>query len=243
MNNLLKFALTVCWVAVQVSFVNAWELGPAVSYANAGESLNVNGRYVHLKAGGAGLRANESLFSQHATIDASALYGYTGSANATFSGADVSGPAHLATYKANLTLFWSPETKATPYMRLGHVRQRGDTDFTGTRNGSPVRGSAQLELDSTEAAAGIRWAASEAITLIGEIGQHDWRLNSDATGTVGALRARTQIQADHTDPFFRVGVTLLRANWRGTVSLGQYRMTTDNQTQTRSIDASLMYAF
>lgn len=231
------------FVVLQVTCAAAWELGPTASYVNAGERLNINGRFVHLKTGGVGLRASESLFSQNLAVDVSALYGATGSANATFSGADVSGPAHLSSYKANLTLYWSPDSHATPYVRVGHVRQRGDTNFTGSRNGSPVRGSTQLELDSSEAAVGIRWVASDALTLFGEAGQHDWRLNSDAAGTVGALRARTRIQADHKDPFFRVGATLHRANWRGTVSLGQYRMTADNQTQTRSIDASLMYAF
>lgn len=221
----------------------AWELGPTASYTNAGESLNINGRFVHLKTGGLGLRASESFFGQHVAVDASALYGYTGSANASFSGADVSGPAHLSTYKAGVSLYWDPQARTTPFLRWGQVQQRGDTDFTGSRNGSPVQGRANLSFDSVETAVGLRVMASDAITVFGEVGQHGWRLNSDATGTVGALRARTQIQAEHTDPFFRLGATLLRANWRGSFSLGQYRMSADNQTTTRSIDASVMYAF
>ena len=221
----------------------AWEIGPTASYTDANANLHINGRFLHLKTGGTGLRASESFFNQYLVVDVFALYGDAGSANATFSGADVSGPARLSTFKANLTLRWNPQSQVTPYLRVGHVRQRGSTDFTGSRNGSPVQGRAQLELDSTEASLGLRWVASEAVTLFGEAGQHDWRLNSDATGTIGALRARTQIQADHTDPFFRMGVTVLSSNWRGTVSLSRYRMTADNQTLTRSIDASLLYAF
>lgn len=234
------------WVASLIALpcaAFAWELGPTASYANAGESLNVNGRFVHLKTGGVGLRAIDSFFSQHVAVDASALYGHTGSANATFSGADVSGPAHLTTYKVNVSLYWSPHAFATPYLRWGQVRQRGDTAFTGLRNGSPVQGRANLAFDSTETAVGLRMMASDAIAVFGEAGQHVWRLSSDATGTVGALRARTQIQAEHTDPFILLGVTLLRANWKGSVSLGQHRMSANNQTTTRSINASLMYAF
>lgn len=243
MTNWKKsLGVAVFW-GLGMTAVEAWELGPAASYSNAGESLNVKGRYVHLKTGGVGLRTSESFFSEHMTVDASALYGYSGSANATFSGADVSGPALLTTYKTNVTLYWSPQTRATPFLRWGQVRQRGDTDFTGSRNGSPVQGRANLAFDSTETAVGLRLMVSNKFAVYGEAGQHDWWLDSDAIGTVGDLRARTKIQANHTDPFFRLGLTMQRAHWRGTISLGSYRMTANNQTNTRSMDASLAYAF
>jgi hypothetical protein len=221
----------------------AWEMGPAASYSNVGESLNINGRSVQLKTGGFGLRASESFFGQHIVVDASALYGYTGSASATFSGADVSGPANLTTYKTNVTLYWSPQSRATPFLRLGHVRQRGDSDFNGSRNGSPVQGRANLSFDRDETAIGLRVLVSDNLTVFGETGRHSWRLVSDAVGSVGPLRARTQIQANHTDPLFRIGATYWHAHWRASAAVGQYRMTADNQTTTRSVGATIAYAF
>lgn len=243
MNQALRNPIIFCFFASLINSAAAVEFGPAVNYTKASESLNVNGRFVQLKSGGVGLRASESLFDQHVVVDISGLYGYTGSASATFSGANVSGPADLTTYKANLYLFLSPTSRATPYLRAGYTHQQGDTDFTGSRNGSPVVGKANLELENTEVALGFRMKAIEAVNLFGEIGQNDWRLDSDASGKIGALRARTQIQAQHTDPFFRIGMDVVYANWRGTMSFGEYQMTADNETKSRSIDASLMYVF
>lgn len=242
MMKIIKGISVVALIAIP-SAALAWELGPAASYANASESLNISGRSVQLKTGGLGLSARESFFGQHVAVDVSALYGYTGSASATFSGADVRGPANLTTYKTNVTLNWSPKSRATPFLRLGHVRQSGDTDFTGSRNGSPVQGRANLTFDRDETAIGLRVVVSDNLTVFGETGRHSWRLFSDATGTVGSLRARTQIQANHTDPLFRLGATYRHAHWRASASLGEYRMTADNQTTTRSLDATIAYAF
>ncbi len=221
----------------------AWEIGPTVSYAAADKSLSVNGRLVNLKSGGIGVRVGESFLRGHVALDASALYGYSGSASATFSGAAVSGPANLTTTQINATIYWRPESSVTPYVRWGDMRRRGDTAFAGTRNGVPVVGRADLEFDQSELSVGLRLQTSGGQSFFAESGQNDWRLNSDANGTLGALNARTQIQASHSDPFTRFGLGVVGKAWRGPLSLGEYRMTADNQTKTRSIDASLMYAF
>lgn len=51
---------------------------------------------------GVGLQGRFVGFDERLHLDLVALYGSTGSASATFSGAAVSGPASLATYKAKL---------------------------------------------------------------------------------------------------------------------------------------------
>lgn len=221
----------------------AWEFGPVANYADADKSLNVNGRYIHLKTGGLGLHVGGSFFNEHVLVNLSALGGYAGSAQASFSGADVSGPAKLSTYKANLSVQLRPDSWATPFLRWGESRQRGDTDFTGLRNGVPVRGRANLTFDTTETALGLRLRIFESFSVYGETGRQTWRLNSDASGTVGALRARTQIQASNTDPFVRLGLRIHRANWQGAVSVGRYRMTADNEIAILSVDAVVGYSF
>lgn len=236
--NILAFVL------VALAFpATAVEWGPVANYASANEQLNINGRFVNLKTGGVGLRASESLLSRHLTLDVAALYGYTGSADATFSSADVSGPARLTTLKADFLVFWSPESAASLYTRMGYVDQRGYSDFTGSRNGSPVSGHAQLQLRNRDVALGLRVSVTDAVVLFGETGRHDWRLKSDASGTVGAIRSKTQIEASHQDPLLRLGLEMKQSNWRATLSIGQYQMTADNKTRTQSLEGAVMYAF
>lgn len=222
----------------------AWEIGGGAHYADAAESLIVNARRVQLRTGGVGFKASKALFSNHLEIDGAILHGYTGSASATFSGAAVSGPAQLATYRGNATLSLLPQRSATPYLRLGWSQQAGDTSFTGARGNAPVRGTANLRFDTRELAFGARTTLGVFnASLFGEVGRFSWRLDSDASGVVGALGARTRIQADNTDSFAKIGLSVPVDNWRGALSVSQHRMTADNRIVTRSFDATVVYAF
>lgn len=234
------------WVATILVIpcsVFAWEIGPVASYSSVGKSLNVNGQYLHLKTGGVGLRASESFFSQHATADVTALYGHSGSTSATFSGAAVRGPAKLTTTRVGVTIDWNPQSRATPYIHFADIRRTGDTAFTGSRNGAPVAGTADIKFSQSELSIGLRLNASDKLSFFAESGRNDWRLTSDASGTVGALNARTQIESAHSDPFVRFGANVTGNEWRGLLTFGEFRMTADNQTRMMSVEVALMYAF
>ena len=136
-----------------------------------------------------------------------------------------------------------PESVVTPFARWGKSRQRGDSDFTGFRGSSPVNGTTEVALDTVERSIGLRLRTSEQIDVFGEVGRHKWKLNSDASGTVGSLRARTQIQAQNTDPFFNVGLSIRLQNWQGKLTAGRYKLSADNEVSSRSYSADLMYAF
>ena len=243
MTSVARYIFGLLSLAFTASEAIAWEFGPLASYAAADKSLSVNGRLVNLKSGGVGLSLAEDFISGHVQVDAAALYGYSGSASATFSGAAVSGPAKLTTTRVGATIYWKPQSRATPFVRVADVRRSGDTVFTGSRNGALVAGAADLKFNQSELSIGLRLNASDTLSFFAESGRNDWRLTSDASGTVGALNARTQIESAHSDPFVRFGANVKWKEWRGLLTFGEFRMTADNQTKTRSVDIALMYAF
>ena len=89
MTSVARYIFGLLSLAFTSSEAIAWEFGPLASYAAADKSLSVNGRLVNLKSGGVGLSLAEDFISGHVQVDAAALYGYSGSASATFSGAAV----------------------------------------------------------------------------------------------------------------------------------------------------------
>lgn len=222
----------------------AWQLGPVAVDSRSSESLNINGRYVKLKSGGAGVWVEHQLLEDHLSLDGAALFGYKGSVAASFAGADVNGPATLSTLRANASVFWDVRPKSSPYLRLGYGRQRGDTNFDGVRGSTPVTGRATLAYSTTELALGYRLTINQTAYLFAELGRYAWSVNSDASGTLGALRAKTTIEGSHQDSFARLGfLAPINTNWKVLVGVGEYRMTAENQIKSLTIEGNLRYGF
>jgi hypothetical protein len=197
LNNALR-NLTVCISAYSalVTSVQAFELTGTGEYFKASDKLLVNGRYISVTNGGVGLTGSDQFLDSHLTLSATLLAASTGSANATFSGANVAGPASLTTQKLDARVYLYPARELSPFVHIGRVYRSGDTDFTGLRGSSPVSGSAVIHYDHVSTALGLRWRLSPYLTAEASTGKYSWSLNSDANGKVGSIRATTTISAN-----------------------------------------------
>ena len=176
-------------------------------------------------------------------LSAKLLFGYSGNATASFSGANVTGSAKIVTQQLDAKIVLLPQYKITPLLTVGYLKRDGNTDFSGDRNGSAVLGSAVITYEHASYGAGIRVVPVENLQIDLQGGQYDWRLNSDATGTIGALGATTAIRTNNTDNFYTFGLHYIWGDWhlRGQYLL--YKMNSDNAINSRSMTASLSYAF
>ena len=75
----------------------AIDFGVAGQYSKNPDSLVVNGRNIAVSSSGIGLQVSDTVLQDYLYFSAGALYGASGDASATFSGASVSGPAKLTT--------------------------------------------------------------------------------------------------------------------------------------------------
>ncbi len=245
LNNALR-KLTACLVvggAALVASAQAFELTGTGEYLKASDKLLVNGRYISVSSGGVGLTASDQFLDSHLTLSATLLAARTGSASATFSGANVAGPASLTTQKLDARLYLQPTRELSPFVHVGTVHRSGDTDFTGLRGSSPVSGSAVIHYDHTSTALGLRWRLSPQTTAEASTGKYSWSLNSDANGKVGSIRATTTIAANARDSFSTLGWRYQGAAWHFSGKYSLFKMTSDNSITSRGIEANAGYAF
>jgi hypothetical protein len=224
-------------------FATCLELGVIAEYTSPSDSLLVNNRYVSLKNGGAGLSLMHTTANGHLDLGVASLYAKQGSASATFSGANVSGPAELSMTNWSIKALAFPKDTFTPFVSYSDMSRAGSLEFTGSKNSSPVWGNAQVSYDHQAWLMGLRIVAQNNLAFEVGVGQYDWKLKSDATGYVGAIKSWTTIQTQGSDPFQMVGVKYQADHWIFAAEYGNYQMKVDNTINNQSVRLTAHYAF
>jgi len=222
-------------MAIDLSFVG--------DSSSTSEKLLINGRYLSVNTGGAGLQLQQSFFDGYLIASATYLLGYAGDASATFSGAYVSGPAKLKTQGAGLRAYLLPTSTATPFLSYTTSRKDGDINFTGLKNTLPINGSSTLLFRNTAMGLGLRYQINPSWQAEILRGRNQWSINSSAKGTVGSLAVSTLIEADNTDPFTSLSMAYSSGQWRYRGEFGVYRLTASNTISQQSLTLSVSYAF
>ena len=221
----------------------AIDFGLAGQYSKNSDSLVVNGRNIAVSSSGIGLQVSDTVLQDYLYLSAGALYGASGDASATFSGASVSGPAKLTTVYGVFKAYALPGHWWTPMGYYSILKSTGDISFSGFRSTSLAIGTASFSYDQQAFGIGVRFQLIPDLYLELITGKHDWKLLSNAVGTLGKLNVSTSIEGSNRDNFNMVSLRYKVGDWTYSGEYGAYVLRYDNQVTTNNFKLSLSYRF
>jgi hypothetical protein len=221
----------------------AIDFGVAGQYSKNSDSLVVNGRNIAVSSSGIGLQVSDTVLKDYLYLSAGALYGASGDASANFSGASVSGPAKLTTVYGVIKAYALPDHWWTLMGYYSILNNTGDTSFSGYRSTSQAIGTASFSYDQQALGVGVRFLLMPDLCLELITGKHDWKLLSNAVGTLGTLNASTSIEGSNRDNFNMASLRYKLGDWTYSGEYGAYVLRYDNQVTTNNFKLSLSYRF
>jgi len=240
-----RYFKQICLLAVLTLGIPTFaiDLGLVGQYSKNSDSLVVNGRNISISSSGIGLEVSDTVFKEYLYLSAGALYGSTGDASATFSGAAVSGPAKLTTTYGVIKAYAFPDNRWTPLAYYSILSSNGGITFSGYRNTTLAVGSANFSYDQQAYGIGLRFLVIPDLSVEFIAGKHHWKLLSDATGTLGTLGVSTNIEATNTDTFNAASLRYKNGNWTYSGEYGAYVLRSDNQVSTSNFKLAVNYRF
>lgn len=221
----------------------AIDIGVAGQYSKNSESLILDGRNIGVSSSGVGFEVSDTILGNYLYLSAGALYGASGNVSATFSGASVSGPATLTTTYGVLKAYAFPDSRWTPVAYCSALNSIGDTNFSGFRNSSPAVGTANFSYSQQALGVGVRFHLIPDLYLELISGKHDWKLLSNAVGTLGALNVSTNIGGSNRDTFNLLSLQYKVGDWTYSGEYAAYILKRDNQVIMNSFKFTINYFF
>jgi hypothetical protein len=221
----------------------AVELGIISEKASNSTSLLINGRNISINTAGIGVQASERFLGNHLDMSLAALFAAKGESRATFSGTTVYGPANLATASGFIKAYAFPASRFTPFVAYAVSKKYGSIEFSGLRDITPVLGKAHITYDQNALGLGFLVYIVPGFSLEMIMGKHQWKLLSEANGTLGKVKVTTDIEAGRNDRYSTLALKYRLGDFVFSGEYGVYQLQADNKITTNDVKAAVSYCF